>query len=358
MKRMRTEIFDRDGRKTKNEYVPIIEDTSVNPVSVSIAYITCRKQCQFKWFFDGLKNQVAKNPKHKFQLIVVDYWKDERTFDFSNDVGIEVLHITPLPSVWQGKYQKSKHTWYAAANARNTGFVYAKYDTIAFIDDLTAIGGKWLEGVIDASQNNYIALGAYQKHWDMVVENGVLVDSRMLENGNDSRWDIADDDGKAQVMGNLFYGCSSCMPLSAALEINGFDLLTDAIGYEDTLFGIRLQKKGNIFYYDKRMFTVESENHVATDVIMKREEIIVSVENYFRILKNFGISQSIYPADANKDASHILVELASQSNPKSLWNFFDLRELRNKVQSGIEITFEDMHYPERWWFDDAPISEM
>lgn len=323
---------------------------------ITVVYITCRKNNPFHWFWDGFLNQKKSFPDIPMQFILVDYWADERKIDLSNDQGIETLHITPLPSVWQGKHQVTKDTYYSAANARNTGFVYAIHSTVAFCDDVSILGEEWLTAVVDAAKGGYVALGAYRKVYNAEVVNGVLIKSELKSNSYDSRWHLTND--KVKVDGGLFYGCSFCIPLELGLKVNGFDCLTDGIGYEDQIFGRRVEKAGGVFYYDKRMLTHESNDHISNDFIVKREDKVVGKERYLQVLKNFGLNRSIYNGKENKDASHLIVEIATQKPKVAAWNFFNLRELRNKRERGEEITLSDMKYPEKYWVDDRVISEM
>lgn len=330
---------------------------------ISVGYITMRKRPNLKWMLDGLIAQ-SKKLNVNIQLVVVDYWRGYRNsdefelFDFNVPENITIDYVSPLPSLWQGEYQISKQSWYAAANARNTLFVYAKHNFIASCDDLTVLGEYWLQSVLDAMKNNYMALGAYRKDINMRVENGVLISSETEPNGFDSRWNICGDNQKKKVSGAYLYGCSWCMPLQTALKINGFDCLTDSIGYEDTIFASMLQRIENDFYYDKRMFTVESNDHPQNDFSVKRVDVMLGEELYFKILNSFGITNSIYDKDANKDCSHIIMEIANQYPLKASWNFFDLNELRLKIKNNIPITLDDMKYKNYTWFSNQLISDL
>ena len=82
---------------------------------ITVAYITMREENCFQWFWKGFLNQKKQFPDIAMQFIYVDYWKDYRVVDLSNECGIETLHVNPLPSVWQGKYRQSKNIWYACA---------------------------------------------------------------------------------------------------------------------------------------------------------------------------------------------------------------------------------------------------
>lgn len=325
--------------------------------TVTICFPTMRKHPKLMWLLDSLDYQRKKYPDLQIQFIVIDYWQNVRNghpdyeqFVFPPD--LDVLHISPLPSNVQGRYRSTVEVWYAAANARNSGFVYAKHDHIAFADDLAVLGQRWLEGIIEAVEGNYIALGAYQKHINMVVENGKIISSDLALNGMDVRWEGAADNSKARTRGGNLYGCSYCMPLEAGLKINGFDCLTDTIGYEDCVAGIRIESaKGYEFYYDKRMLSIESNDYPSKDFTVKREDIDLGIEKYNEVLHKLGIEKSMYPDTIRHDTSHIIIEVSVQCSPKAVWNFFDLRELREKVKRGEEITIKDMKYPEKNWFD-------
>lgn len=303
----------------------------------------------FEWFWKGFLKQVARH-KIQVQFILIDYWKDERTFDLSNDLGIETLHTLPLPSPWQGKHKITKENWYACANARNTAFVYAIHPTIACCDDLTVLGEDWLTSVIEAHKTGQVVLGAYSKQHDMVVDDGVLVSGRQQPDGRDARIDRFKD-VKTKTVGGNFFGCSSVVPLESALRINGFDCLTDSIGYEDGVFGMRLGRDNNHIFYDKRLFTTESNDHPKDDFVVKRVDKMLTRERYFQALNSFGINNSIFKESDNKDCSHLLIEIASNKK-ESAWNFFSLRELR-KIRESREITIEDMKYPVNTWWDNT-----
>lgn len=324
-------------------------------MNITIAYLTMRKEPMFNWFFDGLKEQKKQFPDLKIQLVFIDYWKQERNIDFSNDQNISVLHIEPLPSPWQGRYQVSKSAWFAAANARNTAFIYANSPAIAFCDDLTVLGDEWLRTVVESSiHDNIITLGAYSKQHDMVVGNGRLISGRLESCGVDARSRYMKG-VRTNCEGSNFFGCSFVMPLDAALSINGFDCLTDSIGYEDCAFGVRLQNSGYSFVYDKRLMTTESCDHPQNDFQVKRVDKMLGSEVYNKVLERFGCVHT-YPVDANKDCSHIIVEVGKQKT-QPVWNFFSLREMRAKRERGQEITLSDMNYPLNTWYSDTPISE-
>lgn len=323
---------------------------------ITVAYITMRLDNQFDWFFKGLCNQKKRYPDIPVQLVIVDYWKDHRVLNLENDAGIECLHVLPFPSLWQGKHKVTKDNWFTCANSRNTAFAYAKYDYFASCDDLTVLNDLWLQCVIDGRKGGYVVLGSYQKATNMKVENGNLISCDV--DSKDSREWMCRPGTKLGCRGGLLYGCSFALPLNKAIEINGFDSLTDSIGYEDQVFGMRLEKVGCRFYYDRRMFTTESNDWVGKNMTVKRHDPMLGDDRYNECLKMFRIGKSTYPKEANKDCSHIIIDVAKVCPPQSVWNFYSLNVLRAKVQNCEQITLQDMNYKDYTWYDNKLISEM
>lgn len=322
---------------------------------ITICYVTARVNNNFNWFWDGLLAQYKMHLGTDIELIVIDLWKNERDLDLTNDCNIATKHISPLPSPWQGENQISREMWFACANTRNTGFVYAKYDYIAFCDDLTVLDSNWFDALIEGYNSNSIILGSYQKALNVKVENGKLL-SCDIESSDPRLYLLAGQTRKEIDGGNLF-GCSFAMPVQKGLEVNGFDCLTDSIGYEDQVFGERIKKTGVKFIYDKRLFTTESNDNINENTIIKRHDPMLGFDKYMEILNRFGIRQSVYPRDANKDCSHIIVEVAKTLPPKAVYNFFSLKELRERVKAGETISITDMNYPLNTWYDNKHISE-
>jgi hypothetical protein len=124
--------------------------------------------------------------------------------------------------------------------------------------------------------------------------------------------------------------------------------------------GIRLQRAGARFVYDKQVLTIESsEHHFIEGNFYKREDPETTAENYFEILKRFGIRDTTFKHIHRYDMSHALLDITYLSKENVCQgNHFNLRELRDKVQNGGTITLEDMKLPEKHWFTGKPFSEM
>lgn len=328
---------------------------------ISIVYITNRKSPMFEWFASSLARQLDLTP---IEVIVVDGWSEERAiyFDSHLPAKIDFRYVKPLPSFCQGKHRLTKDEWFSATIARNTGFVYAKYDYVVFADDLSVLMPEWLKAVKEAAMKKYVVEGCYEKRNKLVVENGLLVNSEALpnESGVDSRFkQVPNKDGLNQGYPEWLFGCSFGMPLKLALQMNGFDEMCSITGYEDTQFGMRLSKLRTQFRYDTRMKSVESaEMHFTDGQYFKRIDPETDRDTYYSILSKFGLPSSIYSEIQRYDASHIIVDTMKQLGHKAYWNNYDLNQLRAKAQNGEEITVEDMNFPKKWWFDDSQISDL
>ncbi len=328
---------------------------------ITIAYITNRKEPLTDWFYDSLLKQY--NLDFELQLVIVDYWNGEikeKEIFFYPRPNICVSYVQSLPSWCQGKHKVTTDNYFSATTARNTAAVYAKYEYIAFVDDLSILSPTWLNSVIEGAKNNEVLLGAYRKDKEMIVENGVLISSIQTPEGADVRWNKVRSADKVKVPHNFFYGCSFAMPTEIFLELNGFDHSADYSGYEDALFGLRLKKLGVQCWYDKNMLTIESEEaHFTEGNYFKRVDDEVSEEHYTQVLRNFGLKQSVYPEGTRRDMSHAMLDIVRQCEgymPR--WNYYSLRDLRAKTARRQQITYADMHYPDRHWFYLKKLSDL
>lgn len=342
---------------------------------ITIAYITCRKEPKFQWFLDSLIRQKVTGVIS--QVIVVDFWKDERgkllpplfdtpawcsgkdNYPFHADSNIEFTHVAPLPSAIQGSERLTSINWFSASNARNTATVYCKSDYIFLLDDLSIMNDGFFVGAIEAFEKKQCVLCAYEKRNKMIVENGSLISSEELPNGKDNRLSFIKSN-KTKAYGSWWYG--NCgLPLEYILKLNGWDNINDCLGAEDTAFGIRLSRVTGEIYYDTRMVMVESDElHFVEGNQFKRDSFPVSKEYYFDMLSKFGISERPERADDKYDAVWFTLDLLRRYNEQftSFGNTYNLRELRNKVLNGGEITVADMMLKDNFWWLNKPFSEM
>jgi len=215
----------------------------------TVAYFTNRREPHFEWFVEALAAQSGD--LSETQLVLVDYWlapghphtKPEGRREAMAaivDGRCGFLHVAPKPTPWQGAHRQTSRDWFAASNARNTALIVADGRTFVGVDDLSVPLPGWWDQVRHAAVHGYLAMGAYKKVRGLTVHRGKVLTFVDDGNGNDSRWGTGSDGGIMQAPGSNLYGCNFALPLTAALDVDGFDEYCDRIGAEDYDFGLRL----------------------------------------------------------------------------------------------------------------------
>ena len=288
---------------------------------LSIVYITFREHCKFEWFIGSLLAQTDENLRKSIQIIVVDgilystdvTESDRRTF-IKNCIAnnFEFVHVPPKPTAWQGKHRVTSGDYFAAANTRNTGACYAKYDYIAFHDDLGCPNQTWLKAVLDAKLKNEVHCGAYTKSHDIVVESGIVVSKR--DSGIDHRLSVYKED-ISPAYDSHFYGSSFCMPLEFYFKLNGINEMCDGHGGEDYEFGSRITKSGATFYYNKLMFIYESDDIFGSDC--------------GRTCSRADPRKN--PDDPKSDLSHYMIEYTKTCDIYNINPEFSLKDYNDKI---------------------------
>ena len=268
---------------------------------LSLIYITFREHCMFDWFIESIFNQSNLELNKQIQIIIVDGFlqncvdinKRRQYFSELINSNFEFIHVSPKPTALQGKYKITKDNYFCAANTRNTGVCYAKYNYIAFVDDLGCPAQTWLESVIFAKKHNNIQIGAYVKSRDIIVKNGIMIDKKTNASGVDVRLShYKNNISKAEI--SHFFGSSFCMPLDVYFKLNGMNELCDGCGGEDTDFGIRLNRAKHSFFYNKLMFIDESEDIFGSD----KEIQCLRVDPIHKI-KNTDLSHALLDISIN-----------------------------------------------------------
>lgn len=142
--------------------------------NLTISYITNRLEPKIEWFFGSL----AKQGGGSIGVNVIDFHADneERAKSvarLANHYGINLKrHITPKPTVWQGKHRLTKADYFAASNASNTAVAVCDTDWIVFVDDLSVLRPGWLNCVKEAIERGNITCGGYRKVLELQVEDG------------------------------------------------------------------------------------------------------------------------------------------------------------------------------------------
>lgn len=292
------------------------------------------------WFFDSLINQSSFDLKD-LSVVFVTRTANPGNFILWGHEPKEHLFGGPKPNVWQGHYRLTKEDWFAAANARNTALCLAPDGYIAYCDDLSVLMPGWLSAVRESMNGGYVACGAYKKVKDLKVENGIVKSYTEFPAGMDARWQYVHADPSPAERGWLF-GCSCAMPVEALLTINGWPEMCDGTGFEDCCTGIALSNAGYKLMYDRRMLTLESEEHHHIEPSLRREDW------------HYEGDKPVLGGNGLDDKSHALLNIAEQS--KRFENYCDMRELRQKVLSGEPFPITQI--PEHEWYSKLPLREL
>lgn len=309
--------------------------------NLTIAYVTGRVNPMAMWFADSLSLQLGDE---NIQLIVVDRFAFKgKNPDF---LGYSPVWTKPKPTPWQGDHRLTKKEWWAMSNARNTALCLTKNDYLVYVDDVSVLMPGWMDAVRQAAREGYIVCGAYRKVKQLDVSNGTVRSYQPFS--EDTRWALAPDE-VGPCTGDWLYGCSCGFPVEQLLAVGGWPEFCDGLGSEDYCLGIALQNNGFPLKYDKRMLTLESEEHHhyvrGSDKTWDggyRE----NADNLIR--RDKGLSPN--------DKSHAALALARQS--KYYPNYYPggMRELHSFMK--FHDTFPLIVEPRHDWFDGQPIAEM
>lgn len=298
---------------------------------LTIAYSTNRREPRWKWFLDSLRRETGGN-YDGIKVVVVDFFQEDRPHSLPS----YVTHVTPKPTVWQGKHRLTSKDYFAASNARNTALCLAPDGYIAHVDDLSVLMPGWLGAVREAIKGNYVVLGAYKKVLGLQVDDNGMAAWKEFQSGIDSRWNAGSKYRAVKASGRWLFGCSVAGPVEAFLSINGWDEDADSMGGEDYLCGIMLERAGWQIMYDRRMLTLESEedHHVERPFV--------------RIIKH-------QPCDASvKLLNHVLHQ--GRDKAPNYFGLEGIRPLRNRVLAGEPFPITTI--PEHHWPDGQPLREM
>lgn len=314
-------------------------------MTINIAWITSRKAGMFGWFCDSLHRECGGN-YDDIRVIKVDYYEQacdkwtkadvaERHFRHHKRIHIDSTKfkaVSPKPTVWQGAHRLTKGNFFCASNARNTALCYAEDGWIAYVDDLSILMPGWLGAVRRAMKHNYIACGAFRKVLNLKYEN----DKATFDDhpaGKDSRWDHGKDDKAIKCAPNWLFGCSLAAPVNAFLKINGWPEVADStgVGAEDCFVGMALAATGHQLRYDRRMFTLESEErHHQGDKMLRIDKGAIGTPD---------------------SKSHALVRMLDGCKwfPNDFGPFPDLAALRQHILNGGQ--FPIINRPTVDWYD-------
>jgi glycosyltransferase involved in cell wall biosynthesis len=322
-------------------------------MALSVVYVTHREEPRFDWFANGLARQLSSSDE--VELIVVDGRASlERASALGSIVAsrFPVRQVQPKPNPYNGPSRRTSRDYAAIASARNTGLVHARHPYVLFVDDASVPMPRWWQAAREAAAEGYVVGGAYQKHWEMVVEDGLLVSSRSERSGIDHRWETGSDDGPTPMHGGHLFGCSFGAPRDLLLAVNGADELCDPVGGEDYHLGIRLEWSGASLRYDRRLLTIESEEHHRRGTIPIRVDKLLDDRRYFDSLASFGVAAR--SVDGTFDVSHLVLDvLYGTRSLRSLGNGFDVATLAPGMLPELAARL-----PTHYWADRQPFAEL
>lgn len=323
--------------------------------NLTVAYVTARQDSKIEWFLSSLKREGGYSSG--IRVVVVDAFASVRSNPPSPSLPEATTPLkpgersdacitwtSPKPSPWQGPHKLTKQEWFAAANARNTALCLAPDGWIAYVDDLSVLMPGWLSCVREAMSSGYIICGAYKKVKRLEVDpTGLATNYQEFPGGLDNRMAQVSFD-PTLCAGNWLYGCSCAVPVEALLQVNGWpEDLCDGMGFEDVCCGIVLENAGWKFAYDRRMLTLESEEHHHIEAPFRRDDW------------HFDHGQPARGGNGGPDdKSHRALAIAQAS--KRFPNRVDFRALRAEVLAGG--AFPTTVGPEHDWYTGKALKDL
>jgi glycosyltransferase involved in cell wall biosynthesis len=231
------------------------------------------------------------------------------------------------------------------SSARNTGIVYATKPYTVFVDDLCVLSPGWWRQVKQAAQEQRVVAGAFQKRYEMIVQRGELVSSRLEPEGLDARWSRGDDEALVAIGGGELFGAGIGAPRELLIELNGFDELCDPIGGEDYHLGLRIEWSGVPIHYCRAMLAIESEELHHQPAVVERYDTTIEPALYMRRMREFGVRDR--STEGPCDGGHLLLDiLLGTHQSTTMGNYYNLRAL-----SEFDLEATVARFPRTHWLD-------
>lgn len=240
---------------------------------ISFGFPTCRADCGFDWFVAALITQARRVDfdLRNAEIVAVDQMlhsslADDRRAEFQDIVAgrITLVHVPPKPNPWNGPARLTVDEYAAHASARNTLFCHSSGDHLISVDDLSVPDAGWLAAHLEGAQAKRLTAGVYPKRSRVVVDpDGALVSSEPWS--GDGRSAPFEDEtriayGSRTGPAGWFFTGNVGVPMTIALEVNGFDEVLDAIGLEDCDFGVRADRAGHPVWIEPRARTIQAQD--------------------------------------------------------------------------------------------------
>jgi hypothetical protein len=348
---------------------------------ITLCYITSRLTPQWQWFVDSICAQTTPEQRDNIQFVFIDGYcwhvgamgilfdTDHAEIELADpeihhaarreelarvvNRRFDYLHIPPKPCAWQGPFRQTKDHWFCAGNTRNTGVVVARNPYLVFVDDLSVLMPGWFNQVLHAAQDQYVVCGAYKKVKQLKVSNGFVEHYEEFPAGVDTRWPRGSDGGVVKWYGTGLFGCSFGVPLEAMLEVDGNDRATDGAGAEDYDLGMRLDRAGWAFFYNRNMLTLESEEHHHDGSKLPQARKPVTPD---RLPRGYESYQHVNPTERHMSDHVMLNRLCNETDRILPILGDDLRVLREHfLRTGLVPI---PRAPQFDWRDGTPLSEL
>ena len=308
----------------------------------TIAYMTARRDPKIEWFLQSLARQCGNIMQ---KIIIVDFYADEpgrrERFFKLNTGGFQIKHVTPKPSLVQGKHRITQDNWFDAGSSRNTAVCLCEDDRIAFVDDLTILAPDWFTSAQEATERAGYTFGSYRKVTNLRIKEGLIEGFSDHPHGHDvRRGQVKKLDRAAPCNPAWLFGCSLVAPMESLLQAGGWpENLCSTLGYEDGCFASVVRNRKEPTSFDPRLFTYESEegHHVPGD-------------RFYRI----DPCKCDPCTSPRQDKSHAMLKAVETATV--LDNGYDIRALRQHVLGGGE--FPVPTGPTHEWFTGMALSEL
>jgi hypothetical protein len=349
---------------------------------ITICYFTSRRNPRVAWFVDSLARWVPPEERGMVELIFIDrllwaltpeagnrYWRRGDVFDITDPTWhvesrrelfagavadrFAFRHLPVKPCTHQGPFRLTSKDWFCAAVARNTGIIAARGNYFVGVDDLSVLLPTWWPQVKHAASSGYSVAGAYWKQKALVVENGEIKSFEQYPGGRDTRWDHGSDTGIVPWHGGNVYGCSFGMPTDLLVRINGFEELASGEGGEDYCMGIRSERAGADWRYNRNMQSWESEEAHHEEPSLPRERKIVTPDNRpagYDSYPHVNVAERYY-------SDHVMLNrLKHERRFTTIAQWTDIRKAREEFQASRRILIPTD--PQTDWRDGMPLSQL
>jgi len=309
----------------------------------------------FQWFAETLISQYPDGVVTD-QIIFID------SFIHHEEGRIEKLakivdgrfcytHTPPKPSIWRGKYRKTKSNFFDASSTRNTGIVLAENEHIVFVDDLSALADGWLNYHRKAAEDKVILCGAYDKVSDIVISSNKIVSYKA--NNLDHRGVSQVGNDNLKVSGGWVFGQNVSFPLEFLERVNGYDEFLARRGCEDCNIGVRMELAGykDLIFYNKNCLIIEDEAMHSSGV-NQVDEFYAKRAWKTDCEKNEEVTVLFNKIMKNLEYKNLYID----KNFKTIDLYFNLKEERELWQK--TKTFKPINNIEHFDFDGQNISDI